>query len=133
MQIAMVGLGRMGANMVRRLQDGGHDCVGYDVAEEPIAELEAAGAERGAYARSGVSPRSSAPRHIWLMVPAAFVGTTIDRARTVAASRGDTLIDGGNSWYRDDVDRAGPLATAASTTSTSAPAAASSASSAATA
>ncbi len=79
------------------------------------------------------SMHSIAPRHIWLMVPAAYVGSTID-AFAPLLSPGDTLIDGGNSWYRDDVDRAGPLrARRASTTSTSAPAAACSGSNAATA
>ena len=75
----------------------------------------------------------TAPRHVWMMVPAAYVGATVDELAPLL-ERGDTIIDGGNSWYRDDIDRAGPLdRTTASTTSTSAPAAASTASNAATA
>ena len=104
MQIAMIGLGRMGANMVRRLMDGGHDCVVHDVAEEPIAELEAAGAS-GARTLEAVIATMERPRHVWIMVPAAFVGSTIDRLAPLMAPD-DTIIDGGNSWYRDDVDRA---------------------------
>ena len=104
MQIAMIGLGRMGANMVRRLMDGGHDCVVHDVAEEPIAELEAVGAS-GARTLEAVIAALERPRHVWIMVPAAFVGSTIDRLAPLMESD-DTIIDGGNSWYRDDVDRA---------------------------
>ena len=104
MQIAMIGLGRMGANMVRRLMDGGHECVVHDVAEEPIAELEAAGAS-GARTLEAVIGAMERPRHVWIMVPAAFVGSTVDRLAPLMAPD-DTIIDGGNSWYRDDVDRA---------------------------
>jgi 6-phosphogluconate dehydrogenase len=107
MQLAMVGLGRMGANMVRRLQRAGHDCVAYDVSADAVATMEKEGA-RGARSPQEVVDALDTPRHIWLMVPAAFVGSTID-AFAPLLSPGDTLIDGGNSWYRDDVDRAGPL------------------------
>jgi len=104
MQIAMIGLGRMGANMVKRLMDGGHDCVVHDVAEAPIAELESAGAS-GARTLEAVIAALERPRHVWIMVPAAFVGSTVDRLAPLM-SPDDTIIDGGNSWYRDDVDRA---------------------------
>jgi 6-phosphogluconate dehydrogenase len=107
MQLAMVGLGRMGANMVRRLQRAGHDCVAYDVSADAVATMEQEGA-RGARSPQEVVDALDTPRHIWFMVPAAFVGSTID-AFAPLLSPGDTLIDGGNSWYRDDVDRAGPL------------------------
>ncbi|MEP7201355.1 MAG: phosphogluconate dehydrogenase (NAD(+)-dependent, decarboxylating) [Ilumatobacteraceae bacterium] len=107
MQIAMVGLGRMGANMVRRLQRAGHDCVAYDLNAEAVLASEADGA-RGASSPQQVVDSLTPPRHIWLMVPAAYVGTTVD-AFAPLLSPGDTLIDGGNSWYRDDVDRAAPL------------------------
>jgi 6-phosphogluconate dehydrogenase len=110
MQIAMVGLGRMGANMVRRLRAGGHECVAYDVNEAAVAAMEAEGA-RGARTPQEVIDALDAPRHIWLMVPAAYVNATIDAFRPLL-SPGDTLIDGGNSWYRDDVDRSAPLAAA---------------------
>jgi 6-phosphogluconate dehydrogenase len=108
MQIAMVGLGRMGANMVRRLQGDGHECVAYDVNEAAVAAMETEGA-RGARTPQEVVDALAAPRHIWLMVPAAFVASTIAVFEPLLAP-GDTLIDGGNSWYRDDIDRAGPLA-----------------------
>jgi 6-phosphogluconate dehydrogenase len=108
MQIAMVGLGRMGANMVRRLQRAGHECVAYDVNEAAVTAMEAEGV-RGARTPQQVVAALAAPRHIWLMVPAAYVADTIARFEPLL-SPGDTIIDGGNSWYRDDVDRAAPLA-----------------------
>jgi 6-phosphogluconate dehydrogenase len=108
MQIAMIGLGRMGANMVRRLQRAGHECVAHDVNEAAVAAMEAEGAT-GARTPQEVVAALSAPRHLWLMVPAAFVGSTIDTFAPLL-SPGDTIIDGGNSWYRDDIDRAAPLA-----------------------
>ena len=107
MQIAMVGLGRMGANMVRRLMAAGHGCVVHDVNEAPIAALEADGAT-GARSLDELVAALDPPRHVWIMVPAAFVGATIDKLAPLL-SAGDTIIDGGNSWYRDDVDRSGPL------------------------
>ncbi|MDP2291250.1 MAG: NADP-dependent phosphogluconate dehydrogenase, partial [Actinomycetota bacterium] len=108
MQIAMVGLGRMGANMVRRLQLAGHECVAYDVNDAAVVAMEAEGV-RGARSPQEVVDALAAPRHIWLMVPAAYVAATIARFEPLL-SPGDTIIDGGNSWYRDDVDRAAPLA-----------------------
>jgi 6-phosphogluconate dehydrogenase len=107
MQIAMIGLGRMGANMVKRLMAGGHECVVHDVNTEPIEALEADGAT-GARSLDELVAKLDAPRHVWIMVPAAFVGSTVDKLAPLL-SPGDTIIDGGNSWYRDDVDRSGPL------------------------
>ncbi len=107
MQIAMIGLGRMGANMTRRLMAAGHACVVHDVNEEPIAELEAEGAI-GARSLDELVAALAAPRHVWIMVPAAFVGATVDKLAPLLAP-GDTIVDGGNSWYRHDVDRSGPL------------------------
>ncbi len=104
----MVGLGRMGANMVRRLTRDGHQCVAYDVNEAAVAAMEAEGV-RGARSPQEVVDALDAPRHIWLMVPAAYVASTI-AAFEPLLSPGDVLIDGGNSWYRDDVDRSAPLA-----------------------
>ncbi len=98
----------MGANMVRRLMADGHECVVYDVATEPIDQLAAEGAV-GAHTLEDFVASLAAPRNIWVMVPAAFVGSTVDRLAPLL-SAGDTLIDGGNSWYRDDVDRSAPLA-----------------------
>ena len=107
-QLGMVGLGRMGANMIRRLQRDGHDCVAYDINAATVTALEGEGF-RGARTAAELVSALAAPRNIWLMVPAAFVDSTIATFAPLL-SPGDTLIDGGNSWYRDDVDRAGPLA-----------------------
>ncbi len=106
-QLGMVGLGRMGANMVRRLHRAGFDCVGYDVSEAAVATLESEGI-RGARTPQALVDSLNAPRNIWLMVPAALVDQTIATFAPLLQA-GDTLIDGGNSWYRDDVDRSGPL------------------------
>jgi 6-phosphogluconate dehydrogenase len=108
MQLGMIGLGRMGANMVLRLMRGGHDCVGYDVWPEAVATLAGDGMT-GVHSLEELVETLTPPRHVWLMVPAAFVGETVDKLAPLLES-GDTIIDGGNSWYRDDIDRAGPLA-----------------------
>ena len=106
--LGMVGLGRMGANMVRRLQRAGHACVAYDVSADAVTALETEGI-RGALTPQELVDSLPAPRNIWLMVPAAYVADTI-AAFAPLLSPGDTLIDGGNSWYHDDVDRSAPLA-----------------------
>ncbi len=107
MQLGMVGLGRMGANMVRRLMVDGHECVVHDVDASAIDELAAEGAAP-AHTLQELVDSLAPPRHVWLMIPAAFVGATVERLAPLL-DRGDTIIDGGNSWYRDDVDRSGPL------------------------
>ncbi len=110
MQIGMIGLGRMGANMVRRLHAGGHDCVVYDVMEAPIAALETEGvAALGARTLDELVAALAPPRAVWLMVPAALVGDTLALLTTLLEP-GDTVIDGGNSWYHHDVDRSADLA-----------------------
>ncbi len=86
----------------------GHSCVAYDVNEAAVADMEAEGAV-GARTPAEVIAALDAPRHIWLMVPAAYVGATVEQFAPLLEP-GDTLIDGGNSWYRHDVDRAVPLA-----------------------
>lgn len=78
MNIAMVGLGRMGANMVRRLQRAGHDCVAYDVNPDAVAAAVADGAT-GAHSLTELVDALEAPRHVWIMVPAAYVGNTVDQ------------------------------------------------------
>jgi 6-phosphogluconate dehydrogenase len=88
---------------------GGHTCVVHDVAPAPIAQLADEGAIPAATLDALVAAMPS-PRNIWIMVPAAYVGDTVDRL-AVMLEPGDTIIDGGNSWYRDDVDRSGPLLT----------------------
>jgi 6-phosphogluconate dehydrogenase len=104
MQLGMIGLGRMGANIVRRLMRDGHDCVVYDVDADAIAGLETEGAT-GAASLEELAAKLSAPRNVWVMVPAAYAGQTADEVgRYLAAD--DTIIDGGNSYYHDDIARA---------------------------
>jgi 6-phosphogluconate dehydrogenase len=107
MQIGMIGLGRMGANMVRRLMKAGHQCVVYDRSAEAVAQLAAEGAA-GAASVADLVARLQPPRAVWLMVPAAVVDASIAE---VAAHlvEGDALIDGGNSYYVDDIRRAKEL------------------------
>jgi 6-phosphogluconate dehydrogenase len=108
MEFGMIGLGRMGANMVRRALRGGHTCVGYDVDEDAVAAVEADGA-RGARSLEELVEALAAPRALWIMVPAAFVDSTLDKLVPLLAA-GDTVIDGGNSRWTHDVDRADRIA-----------------------
>lgn len=108
MQIGMIGLGRMGANMIIRLLLGGHDCVVYDHAPEGMARLSALGATATASLQQFVASLK-APRAIWLMVPAAAVDALLEQL-TPLLLPGDTVIDGGNSYYQDDLRRAEVLA-----------------------
>jgi 6-phosphogluconate dehydrogenase len=108
MQLAMVGLGRMGANMVRRLLHGGHQCVVFDKSPKAVSELAGEHAV-GAASPAEMARKLSKPRAVWLMVPAAVVDQTI--AEIVPhLEPGDILIDGGNSYYVDDIRRAKELA-----------------------
>ena len=107
MQLGMVGLGRMGASMVRRLMRGGHDCVVYDLSPAAVSALAAEGAVPSESVAQFVGSLST-PRAVWLMVPAAVVDTTIESLLPLLES-GDVIIDGGNSYYRDDIDRAARL------------------------
>jgi 6-phosphogluconate dehydrogenase len=109
MQIGMIGLGRMGANMVRRLLRGGHECIVNDRNREAAEALVAEGAIAGA-SLSAFVEKLTAPRAIWLMLPAALVDTIIDQLLT-AVSPDDIIIDGGNSYYVDDIRRARELKT----------------------
>jgi len=108
MQLGMIGLGRMGANMVRRLIKGGHACVVYDRAADAVKQLEAHGAT-GAASLAEFVKQLQAPRAVWLMVPAAVVDKAIADLLPLLEA-GDTLIDGGNSYYVDDIRRARELA-----------------------
>ncbi len=110
MQLGMIGLGRMGANMVRRLQAAGHACVAHDVNEDAIVAVEAHGAQ-GARTLDELVLALAPPRAVWAMVPAALVDSTLERLVPLLAG-GDTVIDGGNSRWTDDVDRAERLAPA---------------------
>src|SRR6201998_1662082 len=108
MQLGMIGLGRMGANMVRRLQKNGHQCVVYDRSPESVKQLNGEGAH-GSTSDDDFSGKPKKPPAIWLMVPAAVVDATIaDLAPKL--SKDDILIDGGNSYYIDDIRRAKELA-----------------------
>ena len=108
MQIAMIGLGRMGANMVRRLVRRGHDVVAFDASASAVSALAAEGATPANSLAELVS-KMAAPRAVWLMVPAAAVDETIERL-VPALQPGDIVIDGGNSHYHDDIRRAKALA-----------------------
>ncbi|MET0886702.1 MAG: phosphogluconate dehydrogenase (NAD(+)-dependent, decarboxylating) [Mycetocola sp.] len=107
MQLGMVGLGRMGGNIVRRLMRDGHECVVYDVNSDAVAGLAAEGAT-GAESLTDLISKLDAPRAIWLMIPAGLTGEVVDEFAALL-SPGDILIDGGNSNYRDDVRRAAAL------------------------
>ncbi|HEX8771472.1 MAG TPA: decarboxylating 6-phosphogluconate dehydrogenase, partial [Acidimicrobiales bacterium] len=107
MQLGMVGLGRMGANLVRRLMKDGHECVVYDISPAAVSELEGEGAIGASSIEDFVS-KLSAPRAAWVMVPAAYAGSTVDDLAGFMEA-GDIIIDGGNSYYRDDIDRAASL------------------------
>jgi 6-phosphogluconate dehydrogenase len=107
MQLGMVGLGRMGANLVRRLQAGGHECVVYDVNPDTVSTLEGEGAAGASSLEEFVS-KLSKPRAAWVMVPAAITGETVEKLAGLMEP-GDIVIDGGNSYYRDDIDRAQAL------------------------
>ncbi len=104
MQIGMVGLGRMGGNMVRRLMANGHECVGYNRNPEPRKQLVGEGMQ-GADSLEALVAALAPPRAVWLMLPAAVTGQTVEQLLGLL-DPGDTIIDGGNSYYRDDVDRA---------------------------
>src|SRR6266513_6199738 len=108
MQIGMIGLGRMGANMARRLLKGGHQCVVFNRSPKAVQELVAEKAV-GSSSLADLVKKLNKPRAVWLMVPAAVVDQTIaDILPSLDA--GDTLIDGGNSYYVDDIRRAKELA-----------------------
>ena len=108
MQLGMIGLGRMGANMVRRLMKGGHDCVVFDRAPAAVEALAKEGAT-GAGSLADQIGKLAQPRALWLMVPAAFVDDTVTELLPLLAPE-DILIDGGNSYYVDDIRRATALA-----------------------
>jgi 6-phosphogluconate dehydrogenase len=107
MQLGMIGLGRMGANIVRRLMRDGHECVVFDVNPDSVRELESEGAI-GAFTLEEFVQKLDTPRAAWVMVPAALTGRVVDQVAELMQP-GDIVIDGGNSYYRDDVDRAAEL------------------------
>ena len=110
MQIGMIGLGRMGANMVRRLAQGGHECVAYDRGADSVKAVTGSGA-RGVDSLAELVRTLESPRAIWIMLPAAAVDGVIAQLRPLLAPA-DVLIDGGNSNYQDDIRRAAELSAA---------------------
>ena len=118
MQLAMIGLGRMGASMVRRLIAKGHECVVHDMQPAAVAALQKEGAI-GAASLAELAAKTTRPRAIWLMVPAAAVDAELEQLKP-HLDPGDVVIDGGNSYYRDDIRRAEALRAAASTPGASA-------------
>jgi 6-phosphogluconate dehydrogenase len=108
-QLGMVGLGRMGAGIVRRLLRDGHRCVGYDVSPDAVAALVADGAA-GAASLEELAAQLEPPRAVWVMVPAGAITDSTIAALGEVLEPGDAIIDGGNSHYRDDIRRAAALA-----------------------
>src|SRR3954469_15806475 len=105
MELGIVGLGRMGANMARRLMRDGHKIVAYDVNPDAVSKLAGEGAE-GASSLQEMAAKLSAPRSVWIMVPAGEITEqTVADVAAVLESR-DAIVDGGNSYYRDDIRRA---------------------------
>ncbi len=107
MQLGMIGLGRMGSNMVRRLLARGQECVVYDVHAEAAAPLVKEGAVAGTSLDDFLA-KLKPPRAVWMMVPAAVVDSMIEQLAG-KLEKGDILIDGGNSYYHDDIRRAAEL------------------------
>jgi 6-phosphogluconate dehydrogenase len=107
MQLGMIGLGRMGASMVRRLMKNGHECVAFDTQAASVEALKKDGAI-GAASLAEMAAKMTKPRAIWLMVPAAVVDAELEQL-TAHLDPGDIVIDGGNSYYRDDIRRAKAL------------------------
>ena len=107
MEIGMIGLGRMGNNMVRRLMRAGHHCVVYDIHSEAVQSLAKEGAA-GANSLEDFVKKLKTPRAVWMMVPAGVVDATL-KGLTPLLQADDVVIDGGNSYYRDDIRRAAEL------------------------
>ncbi|MCL4423247.1 MAG: decarboxylating 6-phosphogluconate dehydrogenase [Actinobacteria bacterium] len=107
MQIGMVGLGRMGANLVRRLMAGGHECVVFDTHADAVKALADEGAT-GTGSLEELVLALAAPKVVWVMVPAGITGKVVEELAALMSSD-DVIIDGGNSYYRDDIDRARSL------------------------
>src|SRR5258706_7815806 len=108
MQLGMIGLGRMGANMARRLMRNNHTCVVYDRSADAVKALAAEGA-KGADSLAGMIAAMAKPRHIWIMVPAGGPTESTVEELGNRLEPGDTIIDGGNSFFKDDIRRAKAL------------------------
>jgi 6-phosphogluconate dehydrogenase len=108
MQLGLVGLGRMGANMVRRLEKNGHKCTVFDLNADNVKKLTGEGAE-GASSLEDLVKKLPKPRGVWIMVPAGKATESTVQTLAAAMEEGDTIIDGGNSFYKDDIRRAAEL------------------------
>ena len=108
MQIGLVGLGRMGANMVRRLQKAGHTCTVFDLNADNVKKMTAEGSA-GADSLADLVKKLPKPRAVWIMVPAGKATEATVQTLAAAMESGDTIIDGGNSFYKDDIRRAAEL------------------------
>jgi len=108
MQLGLVGLGRMGANMVRRLQKGGHTCAVFDLNPDSVQKMVAEGST-GATSLEDLVKKLAKPRAVWIMVPAGKPTEATVQTLAAAMEPGDTIIDGGNSFYKDDIRRAAEL------------------------
>src|ERR1041385_7491564 len=108
MQLGMIGLGRMGANMARRLMRNGHQCVVYDRSADAVKQLATEGA-KGANSIDDLIAGMSKPRHVWVMVPAGAPTESTISELGEKLEAGDTIIDGGNTFFKDDVRRAKAL------------------------
>jgi 6-phosphogluconate dehydrogenase len=106
MQLGMIGLGRMGANIARRVANGGHECVVYDHDADAVKAM--AGEERttGAFSLAELAEKMATPRVVWAMVPAGDITTSVIEELAKTLESGDIVIDGGNSYYRDDLKHA---------------------------
>jgi 6-phosphogluconate dehydrogenase len=103
MQLGMIGLGRMGANIARRVADNGHECVVYDNNSDAVKAMEGEENTTGAYSYEELAEKLSAPRVVWVMVPAGDITTSVIEELAKTLESGDIVIDGGNSYYRDDL------------------------------
>jgi 6-phosphogluconate dehydrogenase len=109
MQLGMIGLGRMGGNMVRRLMRAGHECVVYAADPKEVSALESEGAI-GTRSIADLVGKLAAPRAVWVMVPSGEITDQVIRELGEHLGRGDVVIDGGNSYFKDDVRRSKELA-----------------------
>src|ERR1700683_2830337 len=107
MEIGMIGLGRMGTNMVKRLMKAGHHCVVYDLHTDAVEKLAKDGAV-GAASLEDLARKLKAPRAVWMMVPAAVVDSMLEELIPFL-EQDDVIVDGGNSYYHDDIRRAAEL------------------------
>ena len=108
MELGLVGLGRMGANMVRRLKKGGHTCTVFDLSADSVKKMATEGFS-GATSLEDLVKKLAKPRAVWVMVPAGKATESTVQTLAAAMEEGDTIIDGGNSFYKDDIRRAAEL------------------------